>query len=410
MRLAALHQGSDLSGLTREGVSIAVRDLEVAAHASLQELAPGMQAAARTIRVVIHIMDGANAALLLDQSATVQDAQVVCNQFAVSVKQDLGDLLATQEGILDDASKQARFLRVFPAGLGAFSTPLDDKRPAGCVAVSIATDCVEWLRSVLERGEGTTRGQIMTVTALSGEYETKVTYGVAIPVKYGNREIPSGMIVRALFKQLGRRIVVYFKKDRHPGTRLYGSDLTDAEAEYIMGPGGGGVKIFGKIYPLMREKPTEETINFFVYSPMLPNLKVVREDLIPELCGFLTAKGGGCLPEEVEVSKVGGGIVDRNFDIFRVAAPHSMENYDAITGLTTDKVFRAFNPRQPTRPAYPVKVTGNLEEMQLILNARVMKAPVNLAEDGEDDDGPLPEILGPTDVTVTPAALRALRV
>ena len=110
------------------------------AHASLQDLAPGMRAAARTTRVIVHLMEGASAALLLDQSATVQDAQVVCNQFAVSVKQDLGDLLTSQEGILDDAVKEARFRRVFPAGLQAFSMPLDDKRPAGCIAVSIAME------------------------------------------------------------------------------------------------------------------------------------------------------------------------------------------------------------------------------------------------------------------------------
>ena len=159
MRLAAQHQATDLSGLTREGVGIAVRNMEVASHASLNELAPGMRSAVRTTKVLVHFMEGAQDEYILGQNATVQEAQVMCNKFATAVKQQLFDLLETQEGIVDPAAKELRFRHVCPAGLQAFSVPLDDKRPAGSVAVAVAETCVEWFQMTLEAGANNNRGR-----------------------------------------------------------------------------------------------------------------------------------------------------------------------------------------------------------------------------------------------------------
>jgi hypothetical protein len=344
---------------------------------------------ATTVKVYLSPLNGGMAEVLIEATESM---------IAISTYNFLkSNFKFNEQGVLDvenGAPDLARFTAVFPEGPRAFSASKDQKEVTGQVAVLVAAQYIEAAVTIL-------RFFRFNVFVTGGRLKSKTGYAVAVEASQGRgrrkQNVLPADVVRGLSLQVNvPGIGVAFDKDDHPGERLYILALTDEQFDRAHQE--GGYRLLGdKRYLPFPYTPRAGKQKLYMHTSM-HSIEAVEHDAVPQLAGWL-----GVPPSDIEVTLVGGNLIARDMLIICFTFTYTVDAYDQAFELTQRGVVRLVNPRKPRLGGMTARFAGTLDDMQTLLNARLLLPP-RVTDNDEDDEDFVPLPVIPPDLLQGPSS------
>ena len=382
-RLAALRESmGTMSGLGTELQRAMARAAETQSLPTLREFDAEYEVASEMVKCICTPLPGCRPSCLLPTGADMADADKGLTAFI----DHWVTLFTNEQGFWEQ-----QYLSYFPEGRASFSQMRDADAPSLQYAVWIAGGKeLEFQQSA--------EAQKFSTVIVSGENNEKPNVCVKVDAKRGRTNVPPGAVIQILHAQSAKRFGVAFDKKNYQGKRLYTTFVTEAERSAIRA--AGGFTIFGsEKLSLDDYEPKPQFEEFYMHADRITGEGSAVRDLRPQIAGIIKT-----FDSRVTITKVPASLVFMGITIWMVRYESNMVAYDAVFDLMEARAFQAFNPRKgPAGGSYAVKVAGSLDEMQSLLRIKMLKPPVVIDED-EEDEGPLQ--LAPTGtVALSPAML-----
>ena len=367
-RLAALRESvGSLTGLGSEMQRAVARATETQSLPTLIDFDAGYEVASEMVKCICTPLPGCRPSCLLATGADMAEADKGLTAFI-----DHWVAVFTN----DQGFWEQLFTSYFPEGRASFSQMRDADAPSLQYAV--------WITGGKEiEFQLSAEAQHFSTVIVSGENNEKPNVCVKVDAKRGRTNVPPGAVIQILHGQSAKRFGVAFDKKNYQGKRLYTTFVTEAERSAIRA--AGGFTIFGsEKLSLDDYEPKPQFEEFFMHADRITGEGSAVRDLRPQIAGIIKT-----FDSRVTITKVPASLVFMGLTIWMVRYESNMVAYDAVFDLMEARAFQAFNPRKgPTGGSYAVKVAGSLDEMQSLLRIKLLKPPVVIDED-EEDEGPL---------------------